>query len=157
MPPPPPRPTGSGRRVMPPAPYEEETTSIQRSEETSPIRSHVDVEIARAGVDVAAWPAELTALARNARQLSERDATRGALLFGAVSVLAATLSEFDQAHDALQSAARLSRERWIATIRRRRAWQARDFDKALEAAREELDQVGEPRERVALLIEVAAL
>ncbi|MCA1664987.1 MAG: hypothetical protein LC659_12070, partial [Myxococcales bacterium] len=158
MPPPPPRPTSSGKRTMPAVDDPDETTtSIQRSDETAPIRSHLDVDIARAGVDVAAWPAELTALGRNAKQLSERDATRGALLFGAVSVLAATLSEFDQAHDALQSAARLSRERWISTIRRRRAWQARDFDKALEAAREELEQVGEPRERVALLIEVAAL
>jgi len=103
------------------------------------------------------WAAELAALKRNAKQLSERDATRGALLFGAVSVLASTMQEFDAAQEALGAAKRLSRERWIATIRRRRAWQARDFDKALEAAREELDQVGEPRERVALLTEVAAL
>ena len=107
--------------------------------------------------DADPWAAELAALRRNAKQLSERDATRGALLFGAVSVLAATMGEFDAAQEALGSAKRLSRERWIATIRRRRAWQSRDFDKALEAAREELDQVGEPRERVALLIEVAAL
>ena len=76
---------------MPPMDLHEETTTIQRAEETSPTRSHIDVEIARAGVDVAAWPTELAALGRNAKQLSERDATRGALLFGAVSVLAATL------------------------------------------------------------------
>ena len=114
-------------------------------------------ELPRLGTEDDPWAAELAALKRNAKQLSERDPTRGALLFGAVSVLAATLGEFDSAQESLGAAKRLSRERWIATIRRRRAWQSRDFDRALEAAREELEQVGEPRERVALLVEIAAL
>lgn len=141
--------------------YEDEKTrtNIEQRDQTVAIaRNAGDGEAARAAAaDGDNWPNELGALSRNAKQLSERDATRGALLFGAVSVLAQTMSEFDAAHAALKEASRLSRERWISTIRRRRAWQARDFDKALEAAREELDQVGEPRERVALLIEVAAL
>jgi len=142
--------------------YEDEKTRtniVQRGEDTAAIlRTPAEIEAAaRATASDESWPNELTALSRNAKQLSERDATRGALLFGAVSVLAQTMSEFDAARAALKEAARLSRERWISTIRRRRAWQARDFDKALEAAREELEQVGEPRERVALLIEVAAL
>jgi len=140
--------------------YEEEKTrtNIQQQDTAAILRSPAELEAAaRAAPTDDGWPAELTTLSRNAKQLSERDATRGALLFGAVSVLAQTMSEFDAAHAALKEASRLSRERWISTIRRRRAWQARDFDKALEAAREELDQVGEPRERVALLIEVATL
>ncbi|HEX9102979.1 MAG TPA: hypothetical protein VF997_12290, partial [Polyangia bacterium] len=156
-PPPPPKPAPT-KRSNGTAAYDEDKTSISFRDDTAAIiRPQADGEVARAAGDGDSWPNELGALSRNAKQLSERDATRGALLFGAVSVLAQTLSEFDAAHLALKEAAKLSRERWISTIRRRRAWQARDFDKALEAAREELEQVGEPRERVALLIEVAAL
>lgn len=140
--------------------FHEEKTKIQEApSDVTHTRQILETEVPREAMATggADWKGELGALGRNAKQLAERDATRGALLFGAVSVLAATMSEFDSANEALQAASRLSRERWISTIRRRRAWQARDFDKALEAARQELEQVGEPRERVALLIEVATL
>ncbi len=103
-PPPPPRPT-SGKRPSGPVVYEDEKTRTnleQRDQTVAIARNAGDAEAARAaGSDGDSWPNELAALSRNAKQLSERDATRGALLFGAVSVLAQTMSEFDAARAAL--------------------------------------------------------
>ncbi len=99
-PPPPPtplKPPPAPRRQPPPRSNgpivsDDENTRIEQPDETTHTRAPVDPDAARTlAPDSDVWTAELTALTRNASQLSERDATRGALLFGAVSVLAATM------------------------------------------------------------------
>jgi tetratricopeptide (TPR) repeat protein len=112
----------------------------------------------------AAWRTEVDILRREAATLAESDPARAALLHGAIAQIASSvLGDAATAATALQAAAQLlpgtglARERWIALLSRRDAAIQQRWDRALELGRAELPLVGDPHERVALLLEVATI
>src|SRR5438270_141037 len=78
---------------------------------------------------------------------------------GATSVLADSNTAAAALHNASQllPGTGLARERWIALVSRRDAATQQRWDRALELGRAELPLVGDPHERVALLLEVATI
>ena len=104
------------------------------------------------------WRAEVERYQLEAEALKDRDPARAALLLGAISQISATLlGDSIEAAAALEQAGKLSKDRWIALIGRRDAILARNFQRAVELMRRELPQLGDPRERVALLLEIASV
>jgi tetratricopeptide (TPR) repeat protein len=101
---------------------------------------------------------EVEVLGREGEALTDRDPPRAAMLYGAISQIAATLlGDAPAGAAALQAASELSHDRWIAMFGRREALCARQWPRALELMRAELPQIGDPRERVALLLEIATV
>jgi tetratricopeptide (TPR) repeat protein len=112
----------------------------------------------------AAWRTELDILRREAEALRERDPSRAAIFYGAIAQLATSvLGDATTAAAALHAASQilpgtgLARERWIAMLSRRDAATQLRWERALELGRAELPLVGDPHERVALLLEVATI
>lgn len=112
----------------------------------------------------AAWRTEIDILRRESEALRERDPQRAALLYGAIAQLATSvLADPNTSAAALHAATQLLpgtglvRERWIAMLSRRDAAVELRWDRALELGRAELPLVGDPHERVALLLEIATI
>src|SRR5439155_2423332 len=112
----------------------------------------------------AAWRTEVDIFRREAEALRERDPTKAALFYGTIAQIATSvLADSNTAVAALHAASQLlpgtglSRERWIALLARRDAATQQRWDRALELGRAELPLVGDPHERVALLLEVATI
>ena len=112
----------------------------------------------------AAWRTEIDILRREAEALRERDPAKAALLYGTIAQIATSvLGDGSTAAAGLHAASQLLpgsglvRERWIALLSRRDAATSLRWDRALELGRAELPLVGDPHERVALLLEVATI
>ncbi|HWE29433.1 MAG TPA: hypothetical protein VHB97_15595, partial [Polyangia bacterium] len=112
----------------------------------------------------AAWRTEIDILRREAEALRERDAPKAALLYGAIAQIATSvMADPSTAAAALHAASQLLpgtglvRERWIALLSRRDAAVSQRWDRALELGRAELPLVGDPHERVALLLDIATI
>lgn len=110
------------------------------------------------------WRIEMEVLRRDAEAIGPRDPARAALLQGTIAQLAASvLGDGPAGASALQAASECSQkvggagDRWIAMFSRREAIGARQWPRALDLMRAELPQVGDPRERVALLLEIATV
>lgn len=111
-----------------------------------------------------AWRTEIDILRREATALATRDPARAALMHGAVAQIATSvLADGATATVALQAAGQLlpdtglQREPWIALLCRRQASAQLEWKRALELGRAALPLVGDPRERVALLLELATI
>jgi tetratricopeptide (TPR) repeat protein len=149
VPPPPPR----RRTTIPPPPpgaplaHQERSPSEKRKATPPPSRPGVDL-----------WRNEVDALKLEADALKDRDPARAALLHGAIAQISETLLGEDPAGaQALDAASKLSTDRWIAMFCRRDAIVAQKWVKALDLMRAELPQVGDPRERVSLLLEIGTV
>ncbi|MDB4969500.1 MAG: domain protein putative component of TonB system, partial [Myxococcales bacterium] len=112
----------------------------------------------------AAWRTEIDILRREAEALRDRDPNKAALFYGTIAQIATSvLGDSNTAVAALHAASQLlpgtglSRERWIALLSRRDAATQQRWERALELGRAELPLVGDPHERVALLLEVATI
>lgn len=112
----------------------------------------------------AAWRTEIDILRREGEALRERDPARAALFYGAIAQVATSvLADPSTAAAGLHAASQLlpgtglTRERWIALLARRDAATELRWERALELGRGELPLVGDPRERVALLLEIATI
>jgi tetratricopeptide (TPR) repeat protein len=112
----------------------------------------------------AAWRTEIDILRREAEALRGHDAPKAALLYGAIAQIATSvLSDVSTGAAGLHAAAQLLpggglvRERWISMLMRRDAATQLRWDRALELSRGELPLVGDPHERVALLLEIATV
>jgi tetratricopeptide (TPR) repeat protein len=104
------------------------------------------------------WRDELAAMGLEAEALRAREHARAALMYGAIGQLAGSvIGDSVTGADALARAGELSRERWILMFSRREAACDRDWPRVLELLRAELPMVGEPHERVALLLEIAVV
>lgn len=111
-----------------------------------------------------AWRTELDILRRESDALRERDPARAALFCGAMAQIATSvMSDPQTAAQALVAATQLLpgtglvRERWIALLSRRDAATQLRWDRALELGRAELPLVGDPHERVSLLLDLATI
>jgi len=146
IPPPPPK---RRKTIPPPQPPSSAPSSPQERKRSTPSPS-------RPGLDH--WRAEVDALRLEAEALRDRDPARAALLWGAISQLSETLlGDAPVGAAALDAAAQLSTDRWVSMFCRRDAVVAQKWSRALELMRAELPQVGDPRERVALLLEVGTV
>jgi tetratricopeptide (TPR) repeat protein len=112
----------------------------------------------------AAWRTEIDILRREAEALRERDPAKAALLYGSIAQIATSvMSDQSTAAAALHAATQLLpgtglvRERWIALLSRRDAAVSQRWDRALELGKAELALVGDPHERVALLLDIATI
>src|SRR4051812_19882628 len=113
---------------------------------------------------VEAWKTEIDILRREGEALRERDPAKAALLYGAIAQIATSvMSDPSTAAAALHAASQLLpgtglvRERWIALLSRRDAAVSQRWDRALELGRAELPLVGDPHERVSLLLDIATI
>ncbi|HEX9101784.1 MAG TPA: tetratricopeptide repeat protein, partial [Polyangia bacterium] len=111
-----------------------------------------------------AWRTEIDILRREAEALRERDPSKAALLYGAIAQIATSvMADPSTAAAALHAASQLLpgtglvRERWIALLSRRDAAVSQRWERALELGRAELPLVGDPHERVALLLDIATI
>ncbi|MGZ3440011.1 MAG: tetratricopeptide repeat protein, partial [Polyangia bacterium] len=111
-----------------------------------------------------AWRTEIDILRREGEALRERDPAKAALLYGAIAQIATSvMNDPSTAAAALHAASQLLpgtglvRERWIALLSRRDAAVSQRWDRALELGRAELPLVGDPHERVALLLDIATI
>ena len=111
-----------------------------------------------------AWRTEIDILRREGEALRERDAPKAALLYGAIAQIATSvMADPSTAAAALHAASQLLpgtglvRERWIALLSRRDAAVSQRWERALELGRAELPLVGDPHERVALLLDIATV
>jgi tetratricopeptide (TPR) repeat protein len=152
-PPPPPR----RRTASIPPPPPSRTTTPPAAPPSSFARARKETVIStHPGLDH--WRAEVEKYELEAEALADRDPARAALLWGAIAQISATLlGDREAAAQALKAANELSNDRWIPLFGRRDAILRRDFVRAIELMRRELPQVGDPRERVALLLEVATV
>ena len=142
---------GGGRPVPPPPPR-------RRSPTEPPTAAPLPAKAAEA------WRTEIDILRREAEALRERDAPKAALLYGAIAQIATSvMADPSTAAAALHAASQLLpgtglvRERWIALLSRRDAAVSQRWERALELGRAELPLVGDPHERVALLLEIATV
>ena len=112
-----------------------------------------------------AWRTEIDILRREAEALRDRDPPRAALFYGAMAQIATSVMADPSdggaagSHAAIAALARQrlgARALGRAALRRDAATQLR-WDRALELARGELPLVGDPHERVALLLEIATI
>lgn len=150
----------------PAAPLSEQRTQIVQPgmAPPPPPRRRTNTEPALPAKAEAAWRTEIDILRRESDALRERDPARAALLYGAVAQVATSvLGDGNTAAAALHAATQLLpgtglvRERWIALLSRREAATQLDWHRALELGRAELPLVGDPHERVSLLLEIAAI
>jgi len=130
----------------------------RRSPTEPPTAARLDPKAAEA------WRTEIDILRREAEALRDRDAAKAALLYGAIGQIATSvMADPSTAAAALHAAAQLLpgtglvRERWIALLSRRDASVSQRWERALELGRAELPLVGDPHERVALLIDIATI
>jgi golgin subfamily B member 1 len=104
------------------------------------------------------WDDEVAVLRREIEALRGREPARAALLLGGqAAILVGARSDRAGAKAALEDALGLSEERFALYLLRREAYAERSFPRALELARRELERIAEPRERLALLVQIGVL
>jgi tetratricopeptide (TPR) repeat protein len=130
---------------------------IEDSAPARPITPEPTPVSRRASVDTL-WETEIAILRREVAALREREPARAALLLGAqAAILHGSRNDRAGARAAIDDALTLSEERFGLHLLRRDALAERNFPRALELGRRELERITDPKERLGLLVQLGVL
>ncbi len=104
------------------------------------------------------WDGEVRILQREVSSLRSREAGKAALLLGAQAAISlGARGDRSAARTALEDSLTLSEERFSLYLLRREALVDRQLPRALELGHRELERVVDPKERIALLLQLGVL